>query len=556
MKYLISYEQPQNHFIDFELKVNVDHRNIIDLQLPAWRPGRYELANFAKNIKDFRVFDGDNNPLIFEKINKDSWRVNCAKVEYIIVNYSYYAAELNAGSTYLNFDQLYINPVNCMMYVVGEDDLDFEIDFQLPKGFKIYSSLKKKNNHCLSATNFDQLADSPIIASSSIQNKKMVIDGVDFHFCFQGEIKIDWKRVEIDFKKFSSYQINKFGGFPHNEFYFLFQITPYKSYHGVEHHKSTVILLGSSYDVFSKLYNEFLGISSHELYHVWNVKSIRPLDMKPYDFSKENYTNLGYVTEGVTTYMGDRILYESGVFSLKDYFKELETLLSRHYHNDGRNHYSVSESSWDTWLDGYVAGSPGRKVSIYVEGALIAMICDAKIRMHTNSEKSLHDVMKGLYSGSDQETAYDKSDYKNMLEKVSGSDFNEIFDNLIYNTTDFTKYLKKAFNVFGWEYENIPSENLSFRNGFKVSVQAGKLVVLSVLEKSSGYYSGLAPGDKLISINGYSINNDLNSWLNYFKNESVILSVERDSIITAIELEKINDNQYFTYKVKEIDERI
>ena len=278
--------------------------------------------------------------------------------------------------------------------------------------------------------------------------------------------------------------------------------------------------------------------------------------MKPYEFSKENYTRLGYVTEGVTTYMGDRILYESGVFSLKDYFSELETLLVRHFHNDGRNHYSVAESSWDTWLDGYVTGAPGRKVSIYVEGALIAMICDAKIREQTSGEKSLHDVMKGLYSGSALETNYDKNDYKNRLEKVSGSDFNEIFDKLIYNNTDFTNYLKKAFSIFGWEYENIPSENLSFRYGFKTSIKSGKLVVHNLLEKSSAFLSGLAIGDKLISINDYAINNDLNSWLNYFQNESIILSVERDSLVTELKLEHINNNQYFTYKVKKIDERI
>ena len=556
MKYFISYVHPQNHFVDFELNINVEQRDTIDLQLPAWRPGRYELANFAKNIKDLKVYDNDNNKLDFVKLNKDSWRIYCTEENQVVVKYSYYAAELNAGSTYLSADQIYINPVNCMFYIVDEDDVNYEIDFKLPKNYKIYSSLKKINNHCLSATNFDQLADSPIIASGSLKYKKMVISDVDFHFCFQGEIKIDWDRVEKDFKKFSSYQINLFGGFPHKEFYFFFQITPYKSYHGVEHHQSTVILLGSCYDVFSKLYNEFLGISSHELYHVWNVKSIRPTQMKPYEFSKENYTRLGYVTEGVTTYMGDRILYESGVFSLKDYFSELETLLVRHFHNDGRNHYSVAESSWDTWLDGYVTGAPGRKVSIYVEGALIAMICDAKIREQTSGEKSLHDVMKGLYSGSALETNYDKNDYKNRLEKVSGSDFNEIFDKLIYNNTDFTNYLKKAFSVFGWEYENIPSENLSFRYGFKTSVKSGKLVVHNLLEKSSAFLSGLAIGDKLISINDYAINNDLNSWLNYFQNESIILSVERDSLVTELKLEHINNNQYFTYKVKKIDERI
>ena len=134
--------------------------------------------------------------------------------------------------------------------------------------------------------------------------------------------------------------------------------------------------------------------------------------MLPYDYTKENYTELGYLTEGVTTYMGDRVLYESKVFNKESYFKELKTLLLRHFHNDGRLYYSVAESSWDTWLDGYELGVPGRKVSIYVEGALIAFICDARIRKATDFKKSLHDVMRELSLTEGDLKGYDFSSYK------------------------------------------------------------------------------------------------------------------------------------------------
>ena len=552
MKYTISYNHPEKHFIDFELSISVFKKESLVLQLPSWRPGRYELGNFAKNIKDFKILDSQNNLVSFNKKNKDSWEVNTAKYAEIIVKYSYYAAELNAGSTFLNEDQLYINPVNCMMYVEGESDLEYEISFSIDNDMDLFTSLAKQSKHVLKAKSFDELADSPIIASNSLQYKKREISGVDFHFCFQGEIKVDWNKVFNDFEKFIEYQITQFGSFPHQEFYFLFQITTYKSYHGVEHHKSTVILLGSSYDVFGKLYNEFLGVSSHELYHVWNIKSIRPIQMHPYEFSKENYTHLGYVAEGVTTYMGDRMLYESGVFSKEDYFKELKTLLIRHFHNDGRHHYSVAESSWDTWLDGYVAGVPGRKVSIYVEGALIAMICDAKIRKQTNHEKSLHDVMRVLYSGSNLETNYDKERYKKTLEKISGIDFTDVFNDLIYGTKDFTKYLKKAFNVFGWDYTNIPSKKLANRYGLKTLFKDGNLLVVSVLEDSSAYLSALAKDDKLIAVNGFTINNDLESWLKYFSEDDLVLLIERESKLKEIKLGKINDFQYYNYEIKEL----
>tara|TARA_B100001287_G_scaffold19152_1_gene14177 strand:- start:11202 stop:12860 length:1659 start_codon:yes stop_codon:yes gene_type:complete len=552
MKYSISYNHPEKHFIDFKFTFETNGEKEIILQLPSWRPGRYELANFAKNIKDFHVVSKSNFPISFEKISKDAWKIDTKKLDFVEVSYSYYAAELNAGSTYLSEDQLYINPVNCMMYVNGRDDIPIELSFKINQDYKIYSSLKKESKHVVKAINFDELADSPIIASDSVQHKVKKISGVDFNFCFQGEVKVDWVRILNDFEKFIKYQIMKFGNFPHQEFHFLFQITPFVAYHGVEHHKSTVILLGPSYDIFGKLYNELLGVSSHELYHVWNVKLIRPSQMHPYDFSKENYTHMGYVAEGVTTYMGDRILFESGVFSKTDYFKELRTLLIRHFHNDGRKHYSVAESSWDTWLDGYLPGAPGRKVSIYVEGALIAMICDAKIREKTGGEKTLHDVMRKLYSGSNKETIYEKDKFKSILENVSKFDFSEIFDKLIYGNYDFTDFLKNAFQFFGWTFENISSHNIAFQYGLKTVFKKDQIVITSILENSAAYSSGLAIGDKLLSINGYCMENNLEQWMNYFRHDKLVLNIERDKKMKEIKLSAINHNQYFDYLIKDI----
>ena len=355
-----------------------------------------------------------------------------------------------------------------------------------------------------------------------------------------------------DFKLFIEYQIQLFGSFPHKDFLFLFQITPYRSYHGVEHHKSTVILLGPSYDIFKNFYSELLGVSSHELYHVWNVKNIRPQEMAPYDFSRENYTQMGYVTEGVTTYMGDRILYESGVFSLNQYFEELQKLFQRHFHNDGRNHYSVAESSWDSWLDGYVAGAPARKVSIYVEGALIALICDAKIRKSTSYKKSLHDVMKSMYKGSDKLSPYDKKIYKEKLESISKSSFDDVFNNLIYNTLDFSNYLESALEVFGWKYEIEKSKNWSWQYGFKTKSTSGKVEIENVLEKSAAYNSPLVFKDQILAVNNFYLENNLEHWLEYFKDEDVILTIKRGGRVLELKINKRNNYQYFKYKISKI----
>ncbi|MFL2570651.1 MAG: M61 family metallopeptidase [Parvicellaceae bacterium] len=549
MKYSFSISDSHNHFIEIKTEINVQDIPILNLQLPAWRPGRYELGNFSKNIKDFSVVDQDGGFVEFKKSSKDCWVVSTEKLDRVYISYLYYAADLNAGATFLDENQLYVNPINCCLYNDNTIDQPCEVVLNIPSDYKTATSLTRVNEFHFKAIDFHQLVDSPFICSNSIKQYEYSSYGTTFHLCFQGEVKPNLKKLIADFKKFTDYQIERFKSFPVKEYYFLFQITPYASYHGVEHQQSTVILLGPSYAVFDEKYDSLLGISSHELYHTWNVKTIRPDHMLPYDYAKENYTDMGYVTEGVTTYMGDRILYESGVFSQKQYFKELNTLLTRHYHNDGRKHYSVAESSYDTWLDGYVSGIPGRKVSIYVEGALIALICDARIRKNTNGDFSLHDVIAQMYSGSTTLSGYNKESYQQLLEKVSGSSFQDIFDDLIYGNSDFSPYLNEAFNYYSWRFIAEVDSAVTNNFGFKAQRSSNGFKIQAVLEQSSAACSGLVLGDVIHAVNGFKLNNDLNNWLTYFKTDQLVLSIERKGVLKRLELKQPNDFQFFKYKM-------
>ena len=149
----------------------------------------------------------------------------------------------------------------------------------------------------MKASCFNSLAESPFIASNSLQHDVYEVKGIPFHLWFQGSCTPPFEKLKKDFTAFTQEQINCFGGFNSKDYHFLFQITPYNSYHGVEHTNSTVILLGSEKNVFEDRYVDLLGISSHELYHTWNIKSIRPAEMLPYDYTQENYSRLGYVVE-------------------------------------------------------------------------------------------------------------------------------------------------------------------------------------------------------------------------------------------------------------------
>ena len=550
--YKLSYTHPEKHYLNINVIKSVGGKDNIVFQLPAWRPGRYELTNFAKNVRDFKAFNEKGESLAIFKKSKDSWMVQTAGAEDVVINYNYFANELNAGATYLDEIQLYVNPVNCFIYELDTLDEPCNIELPIKEGQQIAHTFTAVTKTTFTAASFHDLVDCPFIISDRLQSKSYESNGITFHIWFQGEVKPEWDKLLTDFKKFTDYQLDKFGSFPAKEYHFLNQISPFTAYHGVEHFKSTVIHLGPSYEIFNKLYTELLGVSSHELYHVWNVKAIRPEGMFPYDYARENYTQLGYVAEGVTTYMGDRILFECGVFDEKQYNKEILNYITRHYHNDGRLHYSVAESSYDTWLDGYVQGVPGRKTSIYVEGCLIAYICDMRIRKATNNKASLHDVMKKLYELTNQRVGYSESIYQETLELIGGESFQDIFDDLVLGTKDFTPYLTEAFAFENKKLVATCSDKLTNILGMKGIQTQDAYEVKVVLENSAAYNNGIVADDLILAINGYTIHNDLDKWLSYFTGEDINLTIKRNGQLKQVQLTISNEYEFYTYKLEPI----
>ncbi|MBT3418186.1 MAG: M61 family metallopeptidase, partial [Flavobacteriales bacterium] len=461
INYTISYTNPHRHFVDFEFTSKTNGEDKMKFQLPSWRPGRYELADFSQNIQKWGAFNEEGNALSFRKITKDLWEVDTEGVEEITITYNFYANQLDAGACYLDEHQLYLNPVHCMFYIVGRMEEEYSLQLDLPKGYDIASSMEKTGNR-LSVKGFDLLSESPIICSDSLQHGSYDVGGITFHLWFQGECKPDWKKLKKDFTAFTKSQIDKFGGFPVDEYHYFFQVTPYRSYHGVEHTKNTVLLLGPGNEIMDKRYEDLLGVCSHELYHTWNIKAIRPVEMYPYDYTKENYFRTGFVAEGVTTYMGDIMLYNSGVFNWEEFVKTQNQNLARHLMNYGRYNLSVADSGFDNWLDGYKLGSPDRKTSIYPDAALCMMMIDLEIIRNTEGQDSLHSVMKELYEDfALKEKGYSEDDFRNICVKFGRLRVAEIFENHIYGTEDYIPTLTTALEVVGLELKEKKNPNLS-----------------------------------------------------------------------------------------------
>ena len=427
--YTLSWQNASDHYLDVAAIFPTQGGDVLTLQLAAWRPGRYELGNFAKNLQRVYAFSAEGIPLSIHKTGKDTWEVATGGLEHVYLKYRYYAADLNAGSTWVGDDQLYVNPVNCLIYAPQMMQMPHQVALTVPDNYTIACGLPREGK-TLFAADFHELADSPFIASPTIQHHVVGACGYPLHLWMQGEAKLDLARVSRDFKAFMEAQIRAFGDLPVPEFHFLFQFKPVPDYHGVEHKTSTVCVIGPSHALMNGYYTELLGLSSHEFYHLWNIKTIRPAEMHPYDYSRENYSRLGYVAEGVTTYMGDLFLLRSGVFDMQQYLFELSKLVNRHVENYGRFNYSVAESSFDTWLDGYVPGAPWRKVSIYTEGARLALATEVNIMQQTNNSKRLDHVMHRLYHAyAKQGKGYTESDNQQEDEALAGISLTEFFAN-------------------------------------------------------------------------------------------------------------------------------
>jgi len=541
MHYKFSYNKPHSHFINIELTFEISGKNSVILHLPSWRPGRYEIVNFAKNILNLVALGEKGAVLDCQKTSKDSWEVKTENHSSIKIVYQYYAFAMDAGNSWLDEAQIYLNFINCAIYVDGQIGNPCSINLELPKDYQCATGLKQIDEHKFEALSYYQLVDSPLIASNSLRKVTYTVNSKIFNLWIQGEMPKSDQELIHDFERFTKRQLDAMGGFPCDEYHFLFQCLPYTHYHGVEHFNSTTIAIGPSEELAGRSrYKKFLGVSCHELFHTWNVIRLRPKEMVPYDFNKENYHKTGFITEGVTTYYGDLFLMQSGVFSLDEYLEELNGLLKRHYENEGRKNMSVADSSYDLWLDGYQKGIPGRKVSIYNEGALAALILDLTIRLKWDHEKSLDTVMRSMWLRHGKDfSGYSAQDYQLSAEGVYGGSLQQYFDDYIFGTSPFENALKPLFEACGLDFELQEASKTEERNfGFRLTNNE-----ISQIAPGSPAESFLSLKDEIIKVNGQPFDKETEFI------GSLNLEINRFSSVRTIDIQQRVNSYFSIYQV-------
>ncbi|WP_111671723.1 M61 family metallopeptidase [Algoriphagus litoralis] len=497
IRFTIRCKNPVSQFVQLELELNVKESGSVKLQLPAWRAGRYQLANFAQNLRNLSIFDPHTKPIDAVKSSKDCWEFHANEAGDYRICYEYYCGKMDAGSSWVNDEQVYLNLVNCCFEVSGRSHEEISVNLDLPQFPLQVSTLIPIANSIWKATDFQLLADSTVLASKSLTHWNYSVGKTQFTIWIKGEIHFDKDKFLESFMAFSEKLIQDFGEFPESEYQFIYQLLTYRHYHGVEHRRGTVITFGPDESLADPdQLEELLGVSCHELYHAWNVCRIRPKELLPYDFSKETYTKAGLLLEGVTTYMGDLYLLKSGVYDLPTYLKHLEKILARESVSFGWQNHTIAESSYDLWLDGYVAGIPDRKVNIYTRGALLSFCMDILL---LKGGSSLSLVMKEMWLQYGQPfVGYTMEEFDQVVfEKFEDkTEIQEFFSAYIYGKKDLFPFLKTQFASLGIELEEIETENwLLHRFGIRIN-EENKIIQIHPESKA---YSFLMKNDQILT---------------------------------------------------------
>lgn len=534
MIYSISRKSIPSQFIQIHLLLECLENESVQLQLPSWRPGRYELTNYVQFLKGFAVsFEGKD--ILWKKTSKDLWEFSAESSGVYSVHYEFYCNRMDAGGCWSDEQQLYLNFSNFIFEIKNRQNEKIEIGIDLQKSYKIATSLSYNGDLNWVASNFQELMDSPLIASKNLEHLSYQIKNSTFHIWLNGEIFFDKETLKSAFQSFTKTQIEAFGDFPATDYHFMIQLLAYKHYHGVEHAFSTVITFGPSESLSEKKQmDELIGVCSHELYHFWNVCRIRPKSLLPYDLSKEVYLESGLIMEGITTYMGDLYLLKCGYFQLEDYLEILHKDIQKDFDSFGWKNQSIMESSFDLWLDGYKVGIPNKKVSIYTHGALISLCLDL---MLIDENSSLQEVMNEMWQrfGKNQ-IGYSFEEF----ESIVFGKFNQqaaiknFFKKYIYGQDDLLGFLKKQLLSIGISVaETFEKDVLLHCWGIRTDKNG---TITQIHPDSKAYYQSMI-GDKITEINGeeFSITP---------KNEQpeLILSVERHGrkVKTEIPYEDIN----------------
>ena len=537
LHYQIEFDDYRQHLIHVTLRFVADPTQV--LSLPTWIPGSYLIREFSKHIESVRAYDEEGRLLEIQKFEKNKWRLFNTDHELITVEYDVYAYDLSVRGAYVDQTRLYVNPACTCLGLEGQEDKAVEVELFLPdelKHFQLATGMASKSlvkgRFTLKAKNYAELIDAPFELAEQTRFG-FEANGIPHEFVVSGKHAMNAARMQQDIEKICATEISMFGSAPFSNYTFMTMATA-NSYGGLEHPNSTSLISpredlpkANEPEEPSEDYQRFLGLCSHEYFHSWLVKFIRPENFVNYDLNKEGYTSLLWIFEGFTSYYDDLILLRSGVISQASYIKLLKTQIDRYLQNPGRFVQSVSESSFDAWVKFYRQDENSNNAgnSYYNKGCLVALCLDLGLRLRGSS---LDALMRKLYENAQKGIQVHERTIVELCNELTGDNWIEQINHLI-NTTDELP-LDQLFPEFGLSYSLKNDKSLPL--GLKLVDKPEGVLVQSARRDGAAAQAGLSAHDVIIAIDGLKATVKLVE--KYAKQEGIysILAFRRDELMS------------------------
>jgi predicted metalloprotease with PDZ domain len=529
IRYSVVPKDPAAHLFEVTLSVAEPDPAGQRFMLPVWIPGSYMVREFARNIVTLRAFNEAGRKVRIAKADKHSWQA--APVEGpLTLRYEVYAWDLSVRAAHLDDTGGFFNGTSVFLAVEGQEAAPCVVAIGKPEGetarrWRVATALREARGTRryafgdYEADNYDELIDHPVTLGE-FALASFDAHGVPHDVVIAGRVaRLDMERLCADLKRVCEAQIALFEPrtkkAPMARYVFMTQAVS-DGYGGLEHRASTALICNRT-DLpvkgrpeTSEGYRTYLGLCSHEYFHTWNVKRIKPAAFVPYDLKQENYTSLLWLFEGFTSYYDDLMLVRSGLMSREEYLAALGRTVGGVLRGAGRTKQSVAESSFDAWVKYYRQDENASNaiVSYYTKGSLVALSFDLAIRAATRNRKSLDDLMRLLWTryGRDfyqgQPRGVAEGEVAALIVEATGVDLGRLFDDAVSGTRDLP--LAELFEPFGVTLS--PEAGPGAKPSIGARVRGGGDCTLAVVhEGGAAHRAGLSAGDVLVALDGLRV---------------------------------------------------
>ncbi len=521
LRYHLILSRPTTHLVEVEITADNVSEPQLSFVLPAWSPGRYAIYDFAKNVQEFDARDAGGRPLPWEKTDKQTWRVDTSAAGgEVRVRYKVFANDLNGSFSQFNAFHANLNGASIFMYVHGHKPDPIALAVDPPSGWKIYSgfslSPEEKN---LQASNYDRLIDTPLEVAPNVSVKTFQVAGKTFRVVVHqsGADRTSPDEFASDVQQIVKSEMAMMPAPDLDHYTFLFHFAPeIQMGDGMEHLNSTQIIISGVLSSDQAL-REAREDTAHELFHVWNVKRLRPAGLGPFDYTREVYSRSLWVAEGLTTYYSFIHLLRAGLWTRQELFDRLAVEIRELEDEPGSKLMSAESSGFNAWFYDRApqmqeTNFANATISYYNKGALLGLLLDLEIRSRTGGQKSLDDVLRHLYQKFYSTPAtsyylpgrgYEEKDILDALNSVTGSDFTGFFKDYIEGVAPLP--YNQALACAGLSLHVEAAAGAAPSLGIIAESEDRGVRIRSVLPGQAADRAGLSRDDLLIDVDGLSL---------------------------------------------------